>query len=154
VLGASPKVIFLSGERHRERVVSPKEEAQYFAATSPLLHHVSLMLFDAGVRLTSAAGMHPGNRLVRCGIIALVVCAALAVLMKLPSVPDWVLGSVGTAIVPIVPSDDGIPAPAGSSCGSSSPVGIRLTHYLSVRRVDLPFPSALPLLPGGWSPLL
>jgi|SRR4051812_4415888 hypothetical protein len=38
---------------------------------------------------------NPGNKVVRCGIIALVVFAALAVLMKVPSVPDWVLGSVG-----------------------------------------------------------
>jgi len=38
---------------------------------------------------------NPGNKVVRCGIIALVVLAALAVLMKVPSVPGWVLGSVG-----------------------------------------------------------
>jgi len=40
----------LPGERHRERVISPKEEARYFAVALPLLHDVSLVLFDTGMR--------------------------------------------------------------------------------------------------------
>jgi integrase len=50
VLEASPKVRFLSGEHRRERVVTSKEEAQYLAAALPLLHDVSLLLFDTGIR--------------------------------------------------------------------------------------------------------
>ncbi len=50
VLDASPKVKFLSGEHRRERVVSPTEEAQYLAAALPLLHDVSVVLFDTGMR--------------------------------------------------------------------------------------------------------
>jgi integrase len=50
VLEASPKVKFLSGEHHRERVITSKEEALYLAATLPLLHDVSLILFDTGMR--------------------------------------------------------------------------------------------------------
>jgi integrase len=50
VLEASPKVKFLSGERRRERVITSKEEALYLAAALPLLHDVSLMLFDTGMR--------------------------------------------------------------------------------------------------------
>src|SRR5271166_636595 len=49
-LEASPKVKFLSGEHRRERVLTPKEEALYLAAASPLLHDVSVVLFDTGVR--------------------------------------------------------------------------------------------------------
>jgi integrase len=50
VLEASPKVKFLSGEHRRERVISPNEEGLYLAAALPLLHDVSLVLFDTGMR--------------------------------------------------------------------------------------------------------
>jgi integrase len=50
VLEASPKIKFLSGEHRRERVITLKEEALYLAAALPLLHDVSLVLFDTGMR--------------------------------------------------------------------------------------------------------
>jgi integrase len=50
VLEACPKVKFLAGERHRERVISAKEEMVYLAAASPLLRDVSVVLFDTGMR--------------------------------------------------------------------------------------------------------
>jgi hypothetical protein len=50
VLETSPKVRFLSGEHRRERVITPKEEALYLAAALPLLHDVSVVLFDTGMR--------------------------------------------------------------------------------------------------------
>jgi integrase len=46
VLESSPKVKFLSGEQ----VISTGEEALYLAAASPLLHDVSIALFDTGMR--------------------------------------------------------------------------------------------------------
>lgn len=45
-----PKVKFLAGEHRRERVITPKEEALYLAAALPLLHDVSVVLFDTGMR--------------------------------------------------------------------------------------------------------
>jgi integrase len=50
VLDSSPKVKFLSGEHRRERVISVGEEALYLAAALPLLHDVSIVLFDTGMR--------------------------------------------------------------------------------------------------------
>jgi integrase len=50
VLDGSPKVKFLSGEHRRERVINSKEEALYLGVASPLLHDVSLILFDTGMR--------------------------------------------------------------------------------------------------------
>jgi integrase len=50
VLEASPKVKFLSGEHRRERVISEREEALYLNAGLPLLHDVSIVLFDTGMR--------------------------------------------------------------------------------------------------------
>jgi integrase len=50
VLQASPKVKFLAGEHRSERVISSKEEAFCLAAALPLLHDVSLILFDMGMR--------------------------------------------------------------------------------------------------------
>jgi integrase len=50
VLEVAPKVKFLSGERRRERVITLKEEALYLAAAFPLLHDVSVLLFDTGMR--------------------------------------------------------------------------------------------------------
>jgi len=50
VLRSSPKVKVLSGERRRERVLTSKEEALYLAAALPLLHDVSTVLFDTGIR--------------------------------------------------------------------------------------------------------
>jgi integrase len=50
VLESSPKVKFLSGEHRRERVISAGEEVLYLAAALPLLHDVSVVLFDTGMR--------------------------------------------------------------------------------------------------------
>jgi integrase len=50
VIESYPKVKFLGGEHRRERVISLGEEARYLAAASPLLHDVSIVLFDTGVR--------------------------------------------------------------------------------------------------------
>jgi integrase len=50
VLEASPKVKFLTGEHRRERVITSKEEALYLSAALTLLHDVSLVLFDTGMR--------------------------------------------------------------------------------------------------------
>jgi integrase len=50
VLTKAPKVKFLSGERQRDRVLSPQEEMLYLSAASPLLHDVSVVLFDTGMR--------------------------------------------------------------------------------------------------------
>jgi len=50
VVESTPKVKFLSGERRRERVISASEEAVYLAAASPLLHDVSVVLLDTGMR--------------------------------------------------------------------------------------------------------
>jgi integrase len=50
VLESSPRVKFLSGEHRRERVISASEEALYLAAALPLLHDVSVVLFDTGMR--------------------------------------------------------------------------------------------------------
>jgi integrase len=50
VLESSPKIKFLSGEHRRERVISLTEEVKYLAAAPPLLHDVSLVLLDTGMR--------------------------------------------------------------------------------------------------------
>ena len=50
VIQRFPKVKFLAGEHRRERVITPNEEALYLAAAPPLLHDVSVVLFDTGVR--------------------------------------------------------------------------------------------------------
>lgn len=44
------KVKMLSGEHHRERVITPQEEARYLAAASPLLAAVATVLVDSGMR--------------------------------------------------------------------------------------------------------
>ena len=50
VLAKAPRVKFLGGEHQRERVVTEREEALYLNAPSPLLHDVSIVLFDTGMR--------------------------------------------------------------------------------------------------------
>jgi len=50
VLQKAPKVKFLGGEHQRERVISTQEEAMYLNAAAPLLHDVSAVLFDTGMR--------------------------------------------------------------------------------------------------------
>ncbi len=47
---ALPKVRMLSGENHRERVLTPAEEAVYLAHATPLLHDVATILLDCGLR--------------------------------------------------------------------------------------------------------
>ena len=50
VVESTPKVKFLSGEHRREGVIGASEEAVYLAAASPLLHDVSVVLLDTGIR--------------------------------------------------------------------------------------------------------
>jgi integrase len=50
VLTKAPRVKFLAGEHCRDRVLTPQEEALYLNAAAPLLHDVSAVLFDTGVR--------------------------------------------------------------------------------------------------------
>jgi integrase len=50
VIGAAPKVKVLSGERRRERVVTPFEEARYLAAAPELLASIASVLIDTGMR--------------------------------------------------------------------------------------------------------
>ncbi len=47
---ALPKVRMLSGENHRERVLTPPEEAIYLKYATPLLHDVAVILLDCGLR--------------------------------------------------------------------------------------------------------
>jgi integrase len=49
-LGSAPRVKLLSGERHRERVVSSEEEVKYLAAAPEPLASVAAVLCDTGLR--------------------------------------------------------------------------------------------------------
>jgi integrase len=50
VLETAPRIGLLPGERHRERVVTPQEEARYLAAATPLMADVATVLADTGLR--------------------------------------------------------------------------------------------------------
>lgn len=50
VLNIAPKVKVLSGERRRERVITPEEEARYLAAAPEPLASVTILLADTGIR--------------------------------------------------------------------------------------------------------
>ena len=47
---AAPKIRLLRGERHRDRVVAPIEEAKYLAAAAEPLASVATLLVDSGMR--------------------------------------------------------------------------------------------------------
>ena len=49
-LEKTPKVKMLPGESHRERVITPEEEARYFASANLLLAEVATVLVDTGLR--------------------------------------------------------------------------------------------------------
>ena len=50
LITTAPKLKLLRGERHRERVISPDEEAKYFLAASDTLRSVATILADTGMR--------------------------------------------------------------------------------------------------------
>ena len=50
VLGTAPKLRVLSGERRRERVINPDEEARYLAAAPEPLASIASVLADTGMR--------------------------------------------------------------------------------------------------------
>jgi integrase len=50
IIQATPKLKLLRGERHRERVLTPEEEAKYLAAVSDTLASVGILLADTGMR--------------------------------------------------------------------------------------------------------
>ena len=49
-LEACPQIKMLSGERHRDRVVAPEEEARYLAAAPEPLASIASVLVDTGMR--------------------------------------------------------------------------------------------------------
>jgi integrase len=49
-LEKAPKVKMLAGELHRERVITPEEEARYLASTNSLLSEIATVLVDTGLR--------------------------------------------------------------------------------------------------------
>jgi integrase len=50
VLGTAPRIKTLPGERRRERVISPEEEARYLAAAPEPLASIASVLADTGMR--------------------------------------------------------------------------------------------------------
>jgi integrase len=46
----APKIKFLAGENHRERIITPKDEQKYLEKAAPLLHDVATVLLDTGMR--------------------------------------------------------------------------------------------------------
>ena len=52
----APSVRMLPGERHREHVVTPEEEARYLAAAPEPLASVAAVLMDTGMRPDDAIG--------------------------------------------------------------------------------------------------
>src|SRR5438552_4084565 len=46
----APKIRMLPGEMHRERVITPEEEAKYLTSASPLLAEIATVLVDTGLR--------------------------------------------------------------------------------------------------------
>jgi integrase len=61
VLAASPKIKVLPGERRRERVVTPEEEARYLAAAPEPLASIATILADTGLRPEEAFRMRWEN---------------------------------------------------------------------------------------------
>jgi len=49
-LDAAPKFKLQPGERHREHVLTPEDEAKYLAASSSLLNEIATVLVDSGMR--------------------------------------------------------------------------------------------------------
>jgi integrase len=49
-LEAAPKIRLLPGSRHRERVITPEEEARYLAVASEPLASIAALLADTGMR--------------------------------------------------------------------------------------------------------
>lgn len=47
---SAPSLHLLTGEHHRERVITPDEEMRYFSDASPLLKDVATVLVDTGMR--------------------------------------------------------------------------------------------------------
>ena len=54
---AAPKVKLLRGERHRDRVVTPTEEALYVATVPEPLASIAAVLFDSGMRRGECFGL-------------------------------------------------------------------------------------------------
>jgi integrase len=63
VIEKAPKVKLLPGERHREHVVGPEEEAQYLSAAPELLAAVATVLFDTGIRPDECFRLRWGDEL-------------------------------------------------------------------------------------------
>ena len=58
---APPRVSMLSGERHRERVLTREEETVYLDAAPPLARDVAAILFDCGLRPGECFSLRPEN---------------------------------------------------------------------------------------------
>ena len=57
------------------------------------------MLAFYGVCFWRIVKSNRGNNVIECGSLALMVMVGLTVLIKIPNVPDWVLGSIGLLLL-------------------------------------------------------
>jgi len=64
---ALPRVRMIAGERHRERVITAREEASYLAAAPALLRDVATILVDCGLRPEECFRLRRDN--VRGGVV-------------------------------------------------------------------------------------
>jgi integrase len=56
-IAAAPKITLLRGERHRERVLTPSEEALYLATVQEPLASIAAVLIDSGMRRGECFGL-------------------------------------------------------------------------------------------------
>lgn len=52
-----PRIRMLPGEKPREAILSPEQEARYLDAAPPLLHDVAVLVLDSGLRLGEALAL-------------------------------------------------------------------------------------------------
>jgi len=135
VLEQAPKVKLLSGERHREFVLSPAEEAKYLVAAPEPLASVATVLADTGMRpeecyrlrwefITWLNGRH-GTLLVTHGKTA----AARRVLPMTPRVRSVLEARWGAAGRPL----EGYVWPAPSKSSHMEPCSLKKQHAKALR---------------------
>ncbi len=61
VIAATPRIKVLSGERRRERVITPEDEARHLAAAPEPLATIAILLADTGTRLLKNAPAWAGR---------------------------------------------------------------------------------------------
>jgi integrase len=139
LLTAAPKVKVLTGERRRERVISPEEEARYLAAAPELLAAIASVLTDTGMRPEECFRLRWENVTWVCGRhgVLLVTHGKTAAARRVIPMTPRVRSVIESRWDAAQKADEGWIWPASTRSGHVEPSSLRKQHATTFKTLTI-----------------